>query len=679
MIETLTQPQNNTIQLTLAQTEALLTDLSAPPLAKTPNNTDAYTIPGDKHSIRYFVEQTDEGEKLVLASVNVSVPKSSQPCILTLSPFPQGNTGEAILSLLQDANLKGSIAEDLLPALEELGKQANGIGWKPALSLPLEKRPYLKPMTYVSPSLEEIINNDPSIGTVFASSRSTNGTYDLCTAKLNLDDESVTFTFYRSENDQPLKQLRELVYSTPPALRSATASVGSPAYKSLIRKAEEVQTHFHDVGTEFAISRFGGYGIPSDGPVSLPPNVSTDDKIRMMVPTGSRPIFSHTFTSGAVINVEEGDEVVSLTLKSSNRAPASEYIALIDRAGLDLFDGNWNTRKDAFIEAAKKLVVESDDSQVAALHEISRLATKQVDRPAAIKYLLDLGSAMSLFGLADNYGLQIRTDVGHTPQEIQRLCDGSEVLVISHPIERLGNNNLSVFQQVALEFKANGELAFTAHNLSGNQVSGKVSKAGAAAAGGTIPVALNLARGFAKQFDHMERHPFSAAVEDAVALDPADSSCQLSGQFPHLDLPQPQDKAGNMAFDLAEECAREACAHADGYGKHQVAALAPGRAEARLQFPNAPYDMIVHISGEEVVQVDFIPKSSAANSGSPLYSFAGGFSLANGDVGAIESLLKDFAEWGKEHSRPGTAKKPLEETEAFAGFRRMLPTEGPIH
>lgn len=184
---------------------------------------------------------------------------------------------------------------------------------------------------------------------------------------------------------------------------------------------------------------------------------------------------------------------------------------------------------------------------------------------------------------------------------------------------------------------------------------------------------------FAQQIRADGRYSFELAAHKLSSLDPNNSFLLTDGQSPYRDLPQANDAEGLRAFGLAEQCARKVCEHAGGYGKHHLAALERGVAEARLQFPAAPYDLVLRFQGKVITQANFIPKASPDGNESSSYTLIGAFDLAGSDVSELESLLIDFAKWGGDSSRKIVGTPPLEETLAFKALKRLLPTHVQVH
>lgn len=117
------------------------------------------------------------------------------------------------------------------------------------------------------------------------------------------------------------------------------------------------------------------------------------------------------------------------------------------------------------------------------------------------------------------------------------------------------------------------------------------------------------------------------------------------------------------------------CKHAEGHGKHQAGAVETGVAEARFQFPAAPYNLTLQISNRAFVQADFAPTKDAPSNNAPRYTFRGEVPISALDFADLEVLLRNFAEWGRGHSQRRPEAQPLEQTVAFRTLKRMLPTE----
>ena len=675
------EPDLSTDCRALAGSQSLLGLYSMPAISEIPLSTKWYNIYGNEYGycIKLFVDPTPTGEKLVWASVNVPDPSSEAPCLLTLTPFPQGEAGDKILALLQKARDSKSKAEDILPELEMLGKEVNGIGWRPALSLPLQRRVELPPMSYISPPLEEILKKEPLVERTFVSTRNVNGKYDVCVTTLNPRKGSLTFSVYTAKDDEEPKLIRDIEAPLHPTLRSQMKESGQSVSAGLMEIAADFQELFYKCGAESLIAYVDRLNIRFNNPKALPSGASTDERLRLMRSVTPPYEFSYTFKSGTFLTVQTGDEVVSVTMKSSAHAEAAAFIANLDRAKLKLSDDEWKIRRSEFLDAARLLASESEGAQLNALTSLCALATQQATLPTKIVNILDNGSNIIVHFLGAKYDLSIQTEVGSTPSRIRRLCDGPNVLVISRAVSRLGSQNLSLYNEATFEFMPNGDLEFSARNLMGNQISGRVSAEGSKRAGGRQKVFQHLANNFGMQFSDMKRTPFEQAVEKVTSLEPGNSFYITTGQTGYLDLPESDDPKAVRAFALAERCARIVCEHARGHGKHHAGVVASGTVEARLQFPAAPYDLVLRFNDAVITQAEFIPRAGTDLTVNRHHSFVGHHDMTIGHEVDLESALTDFAKWGRDHSHKKEGIPPLEETLVFQALKRLLPDEGRIH
>jgi hypothetical protein len=669
------EPQHNTAHTTLKQAQNLLLSLSMPSLSAIPDNAQSRLIEGDHNSIEYFFEPSPGQDKLLWATVQVPEPFSPSYSILTLSPFPQGEAAERILHLLRRTDLTGVKADQILPELEALGKEATGAGWKPVLDLPLPNRLDLPPLTYIAPALEKILTKDQGYEHTFAASRNTNGTYELCTATLHPQRESVSFSFYRSENDAELQPVGHLDLPTTQVARGKPQAQGGSIQEQLYGIAAQGQAIFRCAGAEYAMARMEQVMVKGYYQMPFPPGLSQDERMRLMTAVRPPYEFAHAFASGAIMAIESGTEVVSLMVKASPLAHSSAYISTLDRAQLTLSDSEWEKRRSDFIATAKRLANESEGLQPEALADVLSLSTKRARIPTPVSNLVN-EKAMSVLGLLTKQcALMVRTDLGNSPSEIRRICDGSEILVVSHATKKLGTENLAVFHELTLELKPNGAIDFTAHNLLGNQITGRISAAGVKAAGGPSEVVLSLATIFTKQFTEQTPFFLHEMLEAAAALDSADSFVFADGQAPYADLPEAQDRATRSIFTFAELFAQYMCLFADGYGKHHVGVIGPQTVEVRFQFPRAPYNLSLKISDKGIVQANFIPNDPIGNPAAPQYSFAGELAPPALDFNDLQALLRSFGEWGRDHSQKKANVQPLEELPAFKTLKKMLPDD----
>ena len=645
---------------------------TSPTAGKSITSALAQVITGDSLYIRYFKQPTAEGEQLTSAFLVLPSEFRNEERYLTLQPFPRGVAAEKLYAFLEQARTSGARADVLLADLKALGEDANGVGWIPIQPIPFHSRAEWPALTAVAPTLEMIINKDPSMVSMFASSRCTNGTFEICTAQLKPSRPGIDFKFYSSDNHEAPRLVREINFEMPHHFRSRYSASPNQVHVDLRNLTKEFQSFFFVAGINTACQRIDRFSVKFNREDSNTTLLDQDDRLRLLVSVRAPFEFAHILTSGARIAIERGENVISLFLKGSYQANASMYVAILDRMKLDLSDNEWVKRREQFIRAGQLLTRESEALQIEALETIMQLCTQQASFPASLEYVLNRQFAQQLKEMASTQQVVIRSGVGYSPQELQKLCDGCENITVWRPNSPLDSETLDALDTLSIDFKTNGELVLKAYNKLGNQVLAHLSKKCTNTLHGPAKLAFNLMSIMMNSRGPTSRFFFEGCVSAAADLDLESSYYINSGTPPYTDLPALDDEEGLQAFALASALATLVVDKSKGHGKHVVHSQSPGIAEARLQFSGAPYDLKLCIKNTYLTQAEFVPKQSTTDEDMKRHSFFGNVHLTGLTRQGVLEGLAGFAKWGSDHSRRDADAAQLESSQPFAIFQRLL-------